>query len=135
MSARVFTSRWWPGTSEKNELGAGYDCTRETRKCPPSNPFAPFAGSAASAKGPKKTVELFDADDGQLAAVKLRNTVIDDLWLVADDDALSDHPDIIRSGLPVFFFDELERLRGKTREQLRAIAAVKAAFPTSRVLQ
>jgi hypothetical protein len=75
------------------------------------------------------------ADAGQLAAVKLVNTVIGDCWLVADDEALADHPDIIRSGLPVFFFDEVEMLRGKTPEELKAIGMVKAIFPTGRVLQ
>lgn len=76
-----------------------------------------------------------DAEAGELAAVKLVNTVIGDLWLVADAEALAEHPDIIRSGLPVFFFDELDQLRGKAVEELRTIGMVKAEFPTSRVLQ
>jgi hypothetical protein len=76
-----------------------------------------------------------DTDAGELAAVKLRNTAIGDVWLVADDDALAEHPDIIRSGLPVFFFDEVEQLRGKTPEELKAVGMVKAIFPTGRVLQ
>jgi hypothetical protein len=75
------------------------------------------------------------ADAGELAAVKLRSTIIGDLWLVADDDALAEHPDIIRAGLPVFFFDEVQMLRGKTPAQLKALGLVKAEFPTSRVLQ
>lgn len=77
----------------------------------------------------------FDADAGDLAAVLLRATVIGDVWLVADDDALADHPDILRSGLPVFYFSEVEQLRGKTPEELRAIAMVKRQFPAGRVLQ
>jgi hypothetical protein len=77
----------------------------------------------------------FDADAGELAAVKLRNTLIGDVWLVADPEALAEHPDIIRAGLPVFFFDEVEMLRGKTPAELKAIGMVKAEFPTSRVLQ
>lgn len=52
----------------------------------------------------------FDPDGGQPAAVWLRDTVVGDVWLVADTEALADHPDIIRSGWPVFFFDEIERL-------------------------
>lgn len=76
-----------------------------------------------------------DADAGELAAVKLRNTVIGDVWLVADSEALAEHPDIIRSGLPVFWFDEVEQLRGKTPAELRAVAMVKTVFPTGRVLQ
>jgi hypothetical protein len=67
--------------------------------------------------------------------VKLTGTVIGDCWLVADDDAVADHPDIIRGGLPVSFFEEVEKLRGKTPEELRAIAMAKAEFPSSRVLQ
>jgi hypothetical protein len=88
-------------------------------------------------RSPMKPVEpAFDPQDaGQLVAFKLVNTVIGDLWLVADEDALADHPDIIRSGLPVIFFDEIEQLRGKTVAELRAIGLVKAEFPTSRVLQ
>lgn len=80
-------------------------------------------------------VSTFDADTGELTAVKLTRTVMGDVWLVADDDALAENPSIIRSGLPVFFFDEVERLRGKTPEELKAIGMVKATFPTSRVLQ
>jgi hypothetical protein len=74
-------------------------------------------------------------DAGELAAVKLRNTVIGDAWLVADAETLADHPDIVRSGLPIFFFDEIERLRGKTAAELKAVAMVKQQFPTGRVLQ
>ena len=77
----------------------------------------------------------FDADASEVAAVKLVNTVIGDIWLLADAEALADHPDIIRAGLPVFFFDEVEMLRGKTPVELKAIGMVKATFPTGRVLQ
>jgi hypothetical protein len=77
----------------------------------------------------------FDPDAGEIAAARLANTVIGDCWLVKDEKALLDNPDIIRSGLPVFFFDEVERLRGKTPGELKAIGMVKATFPTSRVLQ
>lgn len=77
----------------------------------------------------------FDADAGELAAVKLINTVVGDVWLVVDSKALAEHADIIRSGLPVFFFEEIECLRDKTPTELKAIAMVKTEFPTSRVLQ
>lgn len=76
-----------------------------------------------------------DRNAEALAGVKLRNTIVGDVWLVADDATLAEHPDIIRAELPVFFFDELERLRGKIAAELRAIGMVKATFPTSRVLQ
>ncbi|MBI4518763.1 MAG: hypothetical protein HY699_23455, partial [Deltaproteobacteria bacterium] len=77
----------------------------------------------------------FDPDTGELVAFKLVGTAIGDVWVVADDDTLADHPEILRAGLPVIFFDEVERLRGKTVAELQAIGMVKATFPTSRVLQ
>lgn len=78
-----------------------------------------------------------DPSTGIFCAVLLRSAVLDGalVWLVADDAALAEHPDILRSGFPVFFFDEIERLRGKTAEELRALGLVKAVFPTGRVLQ
>ena len=75
-----------------------------------------------------------DAAAGELA-VKLCNTIIGDVWLVADAHTLAEHPDIEASGLPVFFFDEVERLRGKSVEALQAIGKIKSVFPTSRVQQ
>ncbi|MFI5364357.1 MAG: hypothetical protein ACHQ4J_01915 [Candidatus Binatia bacterium] len=78
-----------------------------------------------------------DLTSGSVTGVLIRSAVLDGalLWLVADDDTLAEHPDILRSGHAVFFFDEVERLRGKTAAELRAIAMVKAVFPTGRVLQ
>lgn len=77
----------------------------------------------------------FDLDAGDIAAVKLHNTTIGDAWLVRDEDALAEYPDIIRAGLPVFYFSELEQLRGKSLEELRTIGMAKTVFPTGRVLQ
>lgn len=77
----------------------------------------------------------FDIESSRLAAAKFVNTVIGDIWVVADDDALSEHPDIIRGGLPVFYFSEVGQLAGRTAEDLQAIRQVKAVFPTGRVLQ
>ncbi len=93
--------------------------------------IVPRPGLEAGHSGTPATL----AEAGELAAVKLTRTMIGDLWLVADAQALAEHPDIIRSGLPVFWFDEVERLRGKTPAELKAIGVVKATFPTSRVLQ
>jgi hypothetical protein len=78
-----------------------------------------------------------DLTAGAVAAVLIRSAVLDGalLWLVADAETLVEHPDIIRSRRPVFFFEEIEGLRGKPPAELRAIAMVKAEFPTSRVLQ
>lgn len=83
----------------------------------------------------RQTEPGFDLDTAEVAAVKLVNTILGNMWLVAGAEALAEHPDIIRSGLPVFFFDEVEMLRGKTVEELRTIGTIKAQFPTSRVLQ
>jgi hypothetical protein len=78
-----------------------------------------------------------DLTDGVVAAVLLKSAVLGGalVWLVADDETLAEHPDIICAGLPVFFFDELEQLRGKTLAELQAIGMVKAVFRTGRVLQ
>jgi hypothetical protein len=99
--------------------------------------LAAVAGSKAARRQRDNRGSLGGADltAGHLAAVKVVNTVLGDLWLVADDDALAAHPDIIRSGLPVFFFDEVEQLRGKGLAEVQALGMLKAAFPTSRVLQ
>jgi len=80
-------------------------------------------------------IATFDTDAGHIAAVMLRATIIGDVWLVADDDTLADHLDMIRSGLPVFYFSEVEQLRDKTPAELKAIGMVKAIFPTSRAVQ
>jgi len=67
--------------------------------------------------------------------VLLRGTMIGDLWLVADHDALAEFPEILHSGRPVVFFDEVEHLRGKTTAELQAIGLVKTIYPTGRVVQ
>jgi hypothetical protein len=84
---------------------------------------------------PERNAQCLDADAGELVAVKLRGTIIGDVWLVADAETLAANPDLLRSGLAVFFFDEVQQLRGKTVQELKAIGMVKAEFPTSRVLQ
>jgi hypothetical protein len=69
----------------------------------------------------------------QMAAVMLTNTAIGNVWMVANEDALAENPDI--PALPVFSFSEVEMVRGKTPAELTAIGVVKATFPTGRVLQ
>ena len=77
-----------------------------------------------------------DLTAGEVCAVLLRSAVLNGalVWLVAEDEALAEHPDIVRSGHPLFFFDEVEQLRGKTVDELRTIAMVKTVFQTGRVL-
>lgn len=128
-----FQSRWlaWQGAERApTHANRGAKSDRSSVQ----DTFGTF-GTAVSQKSAAQHVPALDADAGELAAVKLRNTIIGDVWLVADAEALADHPDIIRSALPVLFFDELEQLRGKAVAELQAIGMVKATFPTSRVLQ
>lgn len=56
------------------------------------------------------------------------------IWLVADQGVLDEHPDITASGAGVFFFDEIEQLRGRPADELRALCATKAVFPAARIL-
>jgi TubC N-terminal docking domain len=78
-----------------------------------------------------------DLAAGEIGAVLMKSAVLDNelVWLVANYEALSEHPDIIRSGYPVFFFEEVEHLRRKSPDELRVIAETKRCFPTGRVLQ
>ena len=77
----------------------------------------------------------FEGEAGTIAAVLMRGTVIGDLWLVANHDALAEFPEILRAGLPVIFFDEVEHLRDKSPADLQTLGIVKTVFPTARVLQ
>lgn len=74
-------------------------------------------------------------DAGDLAAVLLRGTGWGDVWLIADDEALADHPDIATAGLPVIRFAELPHLQRLDAASLQALGIVKRTFPTARVLQ
>jgi hypothetical protein len=129
-----FRSRWLDWHPD-NSPGTAPSCTLKTLKRGSDRAFDGFEGAGVRRDTPISSGATFDADAGELAAVKLTGTIIGDVWVVRDDDTLADSPDIIRSGLPVFFFEEVERLRGKTPEELKAIGLVKAEFPTSRVLQ
>jgi hypothetical protein len=65
----------------------------------------------------------------------LRGTVVGDVWLVADPDTVTEHSDIANSGLPIFLFEEVEALRTKSTDELRAICEVKRLFPIAKVIQ
>lgn len=72
---------------------------------------------------------------GAPAAVLLRGTCWGEVWLIADDDVLDDHPDIATAGLPVVRFAELPHLERLDAAARRALGLVKRSFPTARVLQ
>ena len=88
----------------------------------------------AQSKAPDTPVT--ELDDGQVGAVLIDSRVLGcEVWLVRDADALNDIAAEV-GNRPVFFFDEIEHLRGKSEEELRAIAKVKCAFgPGARVVQ
>ena len=121
------------------------DTVRETPRGDPLPAFeggtpakvakAAKVGAARDEQGPQAGGSGFDLNGGTIVAVKFINTVIGDIWVIADAEVLVEHPDIIRARLPTFFFGEIEKLRGKSIDELRAIAKVKTEFPTSRVLQ
>ncbi len=76
-------------------------------------------------------------EHGNVAAVLLESPVFGLVWLVADEQALDEHPDIEVSGHPVLFFEDVEvlkRLRGH-KEDLRRFLEAKRAFPRARVVQ
>ena len=92
------------------------------------------ADQAPSTRQQRAPTDLIDAE--QIIVVLIYcHTLKTHMWLVRDEEALANHPDIIRSGLPVFFFDEVEQLRGKTVKYLQTVAMVKQQCPTSRVMQ
>lgn len=132
MSTRVFDSRWldWePGA--KFRVDASGQGTDRTNRSPLPSP----SGSSVNAVGSRVQAE-FLAESDDVAAVLIRSAVLGEVvWLLADEDALTANPDIAASGLPVFFFAEVPQLQRLDAEGLRAVAAVKRVFPTSRVLQ
>ncbi len=76
-------------------------------------------------------------EHGNVAAVLLESPVFGLVWLVADTQALDEHPDIEVSGHPVLCFEDVEvlkRLRGH-EEDLRRFLEAKRAFPRARVVQ
>lgn len=133
MSAAL-QSRWLDWQPKDKSHAAREKVTDKADKRVREGAFVGFVSSVfESAPETRSCSSLPEARD--VRAALLRNTAMGDLWLVSDEETLVDHPDILRSGLPVIFFDEVEQLRGKTLEELRALGAVKASFPTSRVLQ
>lgn len=58
-----------------------------------------------------------------------------DVWAVENRVVLNEHPDIGTSGLAVFTRDELERLRDRPGEMLRAVHGAKLVFPGSEVVE
>lgn len=84
----------------------------------------------------RKTLSAPHIDDGSIAAVLIRSSVVGgSVWLASDLGALDRYVDIEKSGLPVFLFSEVERLRTLSGDDLRALAGVKRSFPRARILQ
>ena len=73
--------------------------------------------------------------DPDPAAVRIVGTVVGDVWLVLDADALDNYPEILAGKLPVFYADELAALAGRPADDLRLIASVKRTFPGARIIQ
>ena len=69
------------------------------------------------------------------AAVLLSGTLMGDVWLIADDEVLIEHPDIEASRLPTFTFSEVPYLARLDDAALAAVSACKRAFPTGRILK
>ncbi len=132
MSAQAFRNRWlgWaPGgaissPADKNPL-------TELTEAPRRPPSVSSVSRIASAGG--KITDL--VTDGAPAAVLLRGTVWGDVWLIANDDVLRDHPDIATSGLPIVRYVELPHLQRLDAASLQSLGIVKRTFPTSTVLQ
>lgn len=72
----------------------------------------------------------------EIGAVLIRSTALgESAWLVPNSAALMDCPDIAASGLPIFFFDEVDKLASLPPEELRTVAMLKRVFPGSRIVQ
>ena len=131
-------SRWLDWTPEKKASRTAQNRTAKTDKRGARGTFDGFVGAVSGADDhffPVQDNPTVDGPVERIVAVKITGSLVGDAWVVADTQVLADHPDILRSGLPVFFFDEVEQLRGKSIEELRAIAMVKTEFPTGRVIQ
>ena len=74
--------------------------------------------------------------DEELSAVLIHSSTLDaEVWLVRDVNALEDIAGEIH-GRAVFFFEEIDHLRGKSHKELRAIAMTKRIFgPMAKVVQ
>ena len=88
---------------------------------------------SAQTNSPPERDTLADSD---LSAVLLHSRIVgEEIWLVRDSDAINDIANEI-AGRAVLLFAEVERLRGKSPEELKAIVKVKRVFgPMTRVLQ
>ena len=100
------------------------------RHATPATTFLSVAVSQCRSVASAENVE-----SGEPVAVLLRATCWGDLWLIADDDVLSEHPDIADAGLPVVRFAELPHLQRLDAVSLQTLGLVKRTFPTARVLQ
>ena len=128
---RPFVSRWleWCPPEKRRETPPGH--TAKTAESDTEGTSVSFGSTQAARADPN-----FSIDNADIAAVLIQSTILEGLvWLVADDEALAESPDITCSGVPVFFFDEIPHLARLDAEGLRAVAACKRVFPTARILQ
>jgi len=52
-----------------------------------------------------------------------------------DPDTVTREPGLLSTALPIFYFEEISRLEGMSRDELRAIVRVKLTFPGATVIQ
>jgi hypothetical protein len=80
---------------------------------------------------------VIDAEE-QIAAVRLHSETFGDAWLAKDEKIAAELiAEIEKAGqwIPVFTFEEVPLLRGKSDRMLRALLTAKAGLPGSRLLQ
>jgi hypothetical protein len=102
----------------------------------PAGSAEPQAGAGEAEDQPGGPGRFESIDEGNIGAVLIHSRILNcEVWLVPDAEALDAIADEI-GDRPAFLFSEVEHLRGKSGEELRAIAATKRVFgPGARVVQ
>ena len=80
---------------------------------------------------------LINAEE-QLAAVRLRSATFGDVWLARDEEIAAELITEVEAAgqwIPVFTFEGIPLLRGKSQRMLQVLLTAKAALPGSRLLQ
>ncbi len=122
-----FISRWatWRGSLQTTNVPA-WAPAKPAKEC-----FEGFEGlnSASDLLTAASIVEI----RRDVSAVRFQSNDFDSYWVVRDEDAAAKVA-AEGNGLPVFTFEEVAKLHGKSPEMLRAVLNTKATFPTARVL-